>query len=168
MKQDDSEYVADLRQRLKTNWVLGNAEVEQLLAIIDRMEEERRMQHATIMCYREEVEHLKAESKQVKELIAGNLKQIGELKHYLHERGRDNMSLKSQLRVIKEAFTPRLKELFEGFYVVGNQCTCEGDDYFDGICGPECTHENTCPCIAHEVKRLGCRLAEKLGEVEDE
>lgn len=65
-------------------------------------------------------------------------------------------------KTLEEAFTPRLKVLFDGFYVVGNQCTCEGGDCIDGICGPECSDEDTCPCIAHEVKRLGQVITETI------
>lgn len=66
--------------------------------------------------------------------------------------------LDKQLTEIKETYTPRLQILFDGFYIIDDQCECE-----EG-CGPECINDAICPCIAHEVRRL----AEVLKGVKDE
>jgi hypothetical protein len=65
MDEKNREYIKRLRfkseefRHTKEEW--SNAVVENCLAIIDRLEDERKTQHATIIYYREEVEYLKAQ-----------------------------------------------------------------------------------------------------------
>jgi len=95
--------------------------VRQLLKIIGRLEEERKMQRNTIIYYREEVEHLKAESERKQGLIDGLIKErdkataliISRSEIIAEDEGRDAevASLKSQLLRIKEKWEP-----FREFY----------------------------------------------------
>ena len=57
------------------------------------------------------IDWLEAENKQVKGLIAGNLKQIGELKHYLHERGEVIASLEAEKAELRKVMIETLKSL---------------------------------------------------------
>lgn len=101
----------------------------------------------------EENATLKAENEHVKELIANNLKQIGELQHYQHERVRVLTTLKFQLQAIKKAG--------EWVQTLSSCLDEEGiDDMTDITISPSAQHYIV-------IAKLVRRLAEKLDEVED-